>query len=298
MCGIAALYLKDPSLERDLGRHLAGMMEALSDRGPDSAGVAIFGADEPGFYKITVSAPTEDELFSLEDVLGHLTAGIRIQMRSNHAIIRLPVANVKKATELIETRCPIVTIVSMGRRMELFKDVGRPETVTQRYGLAEMAGTHGIGHTRMATESAVTTAGSHPFSTGPDQCLVHNGSLSNHHALQRVLTHNGLTFRTDNDSEVAAGYLTWRMSQGERLDQALTHSLADLDGFYTFVVGTEDSIGVLRDPIACKPAIMAETDQYVAFGTEYRALVDLPGITNAEVWEPKPATPYFWNKAS
>jgi glutamate synthase domain-containing protein 1 len=159
-----------------------------------------------------------------------------------------------------------------------------------------MTGTHAIGHTRMATESAVTTSGAHPFSTGEDQCLVHNGSLSNHNNLRRSLRRDGMTFETENDSEVAAAYLTWRMGQGMDLGQALEKSLDDLDGFFTFVVGTKSGFGVLRDPIACKPAVLAETDDYVAFGSEYRALVDLPGIEGAKVWEPEPATVYFWQR--
>jgi glutamate synthase domain-containing protein 1 len=131
-----------------------------------------------------------------------------------------------------------------------------------------------------------------------DQCLVHNGSLSNHNAWRRTLQHDGMNFATDNDSEVAAAYLSWRLAQGLSLGDALKQALKDLDGFYTFVVGTERGFGVLRDPIACKPAVMAETDDYVAFGSEYRALVDLPGIERAKVWEPEPATPYFWERAA
>ncbi|HCV61939.1 MAG TPA: glutamine amidotransferase, partial [Alphaproteobacteria bacterium] len=163
-----------------------------------------------------------------------------------------------------------------------------------RFSLSAMTGTHGIGHTRMATESAVTTMGAHPYSTGADQCLVHNGSLSNHNSLRRKLVRAGVNIETDNDSEVAAAYLTNKMELGASLGDALENALDDLDGFYTFVVGTRDGFAVLRDPIACKPAVMAETDQYVAFGSEYRALVDLPGIDTARVWEPEPATVYFW----
>ena len=157
-----------------------------------------------------------------------------------------------------------------------------------------MSGRHGIGHTRMATESAVTTMGAHPFNTGLDQCLVHNGSLSNHNSLRRRLRREGVHIETENDTEVGAAYLTWKMQNGATLGEALESSLEDLDGFFTFVVGTEDGFGVVRDPIACKPAVMAETDQYVAFGSEYRALVNLPKIETAHVWEPEPATVYFW----
>jgi glutamate synthase domain-containing protein 1 len=183
-----------------------------------------------------------------------------------------------------------------GEAIEIYKEVGLPTVVADRFRLAEMAGTHGIGHTRMATESAVTTLGAHPFSTGPDECLVHNGSLSNHNNLRRELARDGMRFETENDTEVAAAYLTWRMNQGLNLGEALEKGLEDLDGFYTFVVGTKDGFGVVRDPIACKPAVLAETDQYVAFGSEYRALTDLPGIEQAKVWEPEPATVYFWER--
>ncbi|MEO0703740.1 MAG: hypothetical protein AAFY80_16510, partial [Pseudomonadota bacterium] len=125
--------------------------------------------------------------------------------------------------------------------------------------------------------------------------LVHNGSLSNHNNLRRELRHKGVGFETDNDSEVAAAYLTARMAEGDDLGAALEAGLSDLDGFYTFVVGTRDGFGVLRDPVACKPAVMAETDAYVAFGSEYRALAPLPGVDAARVWEPEPATVYFWS---
>ena len=182
-----------------------------------------------------------------------------------------------------------------GESVEIFKEVGLPKDVVQRFGVRAMGGTHGIGHTRMATESAVTTLGAHPFSTGADQCLVHNGSLSNHNNLRRELIREGMSFETQNDSEVAAAYLTAEMAKGKDLGQALTGALDDLDGFFTFVVGTKTGFGVVRDPIACKPAVMAETDQYVAFGSEYRALVNLPGIETARVWEPEPATVYFWD---
>ena len=181
-----------------------------------------------------------------------------------------------------------------GASVEIYKETGLPSAVIERFSIDKMIGSHGIGHTRMATESAVTTLGAHPFSTAPDQCLVHNGSLSNHNNLRRNLTRDGIKIETENDSEIAAAYLTNKMSSGATLGKALEDSLNDLDGFFTFVVGTKQGFGVLRDPIACKPAVMAETDQYVAFGSEYRALVDLPKIATAKVWEPEPATVYFW----
>jgi methylamine---glutamate N-methyltransferase subunit A len=192
---------------------------------------------------------------------------------------------------------PDLTIMSMGSTIEIYKETGLPCAVMQRFNLSAAQGSHAIGHTRMATESAVTTAGSHPFSTGLDLCLVHNGSLSNHNRLRRNLQRDGITFATDNDSEVAAGYLTWRLRQGEDLTTALTGALRDLDGFYTFAIGTRDGFAVLRDPIACKPAIIAETEDYVAMASEYRSLAHLPQINEARLWEPEPARVYTWSKA-
>ena len=148
----------------------------------------------------------------------------------------------------------------------------------------------------MATESAVTMEGSHPFSTGNDLCLVHNGSLSNHSRLRLRLQRQGLVFETENDSEVAAGYLTWRLRQGDTLQAALDHALQDLDGFFTFAIGTRQGFAVIRDPIACKPAVLAETEDYVAMASEYQALAGLPGIDSARVWEPEPATLYIWER--
>jgi methylamine---glutamate N-methyltransferase subunit A len=180
--------------------------------------------------------------------------------------------------------------------MEIFKEIGLPRDVAARFNLRAMGGSHGIGHTRMATESAVTTLGAHPFSTGADQCLVHNGSLSNHNAMRRILTQKGFAPKTQNDTEVAACYISSRLAEGANLGQALEGTLSDLDGFFTFVVGTKNGFGVVRDPVACKPAVMAETEDYVAFGSEYRALATLPGIETARIWEPEPATVYFWER--
>ncbi len=297
MCGIAGLFLKDRTLEPELGALLSGMITPLCDRGPDSAGFAVYGAEAPGRIKLTLRAPAGFDFAALIARLGTAAgAPLNFHGHDTHAVVQVPVA-AEGAVRAALAASPEVKIVGAGRRMEIFKEVGRPDQVAARFGLGKMAGTHAVGHTRMATESAVTTDGAHPFTTGADQCLVHNGSLSNHNAVRRELARHGLVTETENDSEVAAGYITWRMQEGLSLEQALEASLNALDGFYTFVVGTESGFGVLRDPIACKPAVMAETDRFVAFGTEYRALVDLPGIDGARVWEPVPARVYFWERA-
>jgi glutamate synthase domain-containing protein 1 len=188
--------------------------------------------------------------------------------------------------------------MSAGQSIEIFKEAGLPTEFVRRFALDELAGSHALGHTRMATESRVSTEGSHPFSTGLDLCLVHNGSLSNHNRLRRSLQREGIVFATENDSEVAAGYLTWRMREGATLEQALEACLDDLDGFYTFAVGTADGFAVLRDPIACKPAVMAETDEWVAMASEYRAIAVLPGAQDAVIWEPEPGRVYSWGTTS
>jgi methylamine---glutamate N-methyltransferase subunit A len=297
MCGIVGLFIKDAVLEAQLGRLLSGMLATMCDRGPDSAGFAVYSPGESGSCKITVQSPDASLFVGLDVALGDALGGkIRMTVKDTHAVLRLKSSLADKARELLREKYPRLRVMGVGERIEIYKEVGYPTSVAERFGLSGMSGSHGIGHTRMATESAVTTMGAHPFSTGSDQCLVHNGSLSNHNNLRRELRREGRTFETENDTEVAAAYLTARMDGGLNLGDALQKSLDDLDGFYTFVVGTRDGFGVLRDPIACKPAVLAETDQYVAFGSEYRALVGLPNIEGAKVWEPEPATVYFWGR--
>lgn len=296
MCGIVGLFLKDKSLEPELGALLSRMLVTLSDRGPDSAGIAIYTAPDGDRAKITVQSPAaECDFARLEDELAtRLGADVSLTRKSTHAVVTVPADSVEEARAAIAELAPRARVMSSGGTVEIYKEVGLPKEVVKQFGIEAMAGTHGIGHTRMATESAVTTLGAHPFSTGPDQCLVHNGSLSNHNNLRRELKRQGISFETENDTEVAAAYVSSRIGQGATLGEALESGLDDLDGFYTFVVGTQSGFGVVRDPIACKPAVLAETDQYVAFGSEYRALSVLPGIESAKVWEPEPATVYFW----
>ena len=302
MCGIVGLFLKDDSLQPHLGELLSEMLVTMSDRGPDSAGIAIYGGDSEvsrSVAKITLQSHSADTDFAglSDEVAAAIEADggtVSLAVKDTHAVLLVPVAKAAGVRAVLAGIRPAVRIMSVGEAIEIYKEVGLPRSVAERFSVSRMSGTHGIGHTRMATESAVTTMGAHPFSTGADQCLVHNGSLSNHNSLRRTLIRDGVHFETNNDTEVAAAYLTHKMQQGASLGEALESGLDDLDGFYTFVVGTRDGFGVVRDPIACKPAVMAETDQYVAFGSEYRALVNLPGIDAARVWEPEPATVYFW----
>ena len=298
MCGIVGLYLKNSQLQPELGALFTPMLVAMTDRGPDSAGFAIYGDEVPdGWIKFTLQqADAAYDWTGLVEALEQaVDQPVHWFANSNAAVLKTP-AGEESVREWLWAERPEVRIMSVGRSIEILKSVGLPEQIAGQYGLRGMQGSHVIGHTRMATESAVTLEGSHPFSTGMDLCLVHNGSLSNHNRLRQRLIREGIRFETENDTEVAAGYLTWRMRQGLSLKQALEAGLDDLDGFYTFTIGTRDGFAVVRDPIACKPAVMAETDDYVAMASEYRALAGLPGIEQARVWEPKPAIVYAWER--
>ena len=296
MCGIVGLFAKKENISSSLGLHLSKMLESMSDRGPDSAGLAIYGKPIAKKAKIMVQSQSPlSDFKALKKFLSSKRAiSYSLTTQSTHAVIKLDIKNKDLVIDLINKTFPELRILSIGKKMEIYKEVGRPVDVVKRFNVEKMKGSHGIGHTRMATESAVTTLGAHPFSTGEDQCLVHNGSLSNHNLLRRELMRKNMTFETENDSEVAASFITSRMTDGQTLKEALESALVELDGFFTFVVGTENGFGVLRDPIACKPAVLAETSEYVAFGSEYRALTSLPNIEKAKVWEPEPATVYFW----
>jgi methylamine---glutamate N-methyltransferase subunit A len=299
MCGIVGLFSKSSAVEERLGEHLAAMLVQLGDRGPDSAGVAVYRDPAPaGACKVSLYSPDPAVDWAAVAVAlnGAFGGEPEPQVRATHAVFVVD-ADAATAQGWLRERFPALRIMSAGETIEIYKEAGLPRAVVASFGLEDMQGSHALGHTRMATESRVTTEHSHPFSTGLDLCLVHNGSLSNHNALRRDLKREGIVFQTDNDTEVAAGYLTWRLREGATLEAALEGCLGDLDGFYTFAVGTADGFAVLRDPIACKPAVMAETDEWVAMASEYRAIAVLPGAADAEQWEPAPGKVYSWERA-
>ncbi len=298
MCGIVGLFIKNPALEPRLGECLAAMLVEMGERGPDSAGVAIYRAPVAGgSTKVTVLH--EDRGYPWDGLLAELRAEFgpecALERRVTHAVLIVPAAG-ERIQGWLHRAHPELYITSSGSAIEIFKDRGSPAGIVERFGIRAMRGSHALGHTRMATESAVTTRHSHPFSTGHDLCLVHNGSLSNHNRLRARLAKRGVDFQTDNDSEVAAGYLMWRMREGDSLAAALRAAVADLDGFYTFAVASRDGFAVLRDPIGCKPAVMAETDEWAAMASEFRAIATLPGVDQARVWEPEPERVYSWQR--
>ena len=299
MCGIVGLFAKSQAIEEQLGEHLAAMLVQMSSRGPDSAGVAVYRNPAPdGSSKLTLySAEPRERWEAVRDGLcDAFGTCAEAAVRASHAVFVVD-ADAADAQRWIRENRPDLRVMSAGRVIEIYKETGLPDEFARAFMLEDIRGTHALGHTRMATESRVTTEGSHPFSTGFDLCLVHNGSLSNHNRLRQSLRRAGIDFQTENDTEVAAGYLAWRLREGASLEQALEGCLEDLDGFYTFAVGTADGFAVLRDPIACKPAVLAETDDWVAMSSEWRAIAVLPGAAGARAWEPDPGVVYAWEKA-
>ena len=299
MCGIVGLFCKTETHRHELGRLTAVMLREMRDRGPDSAGFAVYDPGTEGRARVTVLAEGLEVDWgqvatALEGVVG---AEVSVRAVHDHAVFSTG-GDGRTVRQWIIDNVAGASVLSYGTQIELYKSVGDPDLVAERYDLAGRTGTHALAHTRMATESAVTTNGSHPFVTGADTCLVHNGSLSNHNRLRRFLEARGESFQTENDSEVAAGYLSWRMRSGDSISAALEGALGDLDGFYTFAIGVADGFAILRDPIACKPAVVAETDDWVAMSSEYRAIARLPGALDAEVWEPEPARIYAWSLAA
>jgi methylamine---glutamate N-methyltransferase subunit A len=301
MCGIAALQLRNPSLHPQMGSLLSSMLCQIVDRGPDSAGLAVYntpGLVSPGTS--TLSLLGKDHGMTTATI----TAGVAAMLPADAAATVKVVGDTTLVSAAVGTdllvkavneTLPAATVIGRGEHVAVMKSVGHPMEIAAEHGLEAMAGTQGLSHTRMATESAVTAGGSHPFSVADDLCLVHNGSFSNHATVRRDLKREGVVFDSDNDTEVGARYVASRLKQGDTLEEALVNLGKVLDGFYTLVVTTADSIAVVRDPIACKPAIIAETDDYVAMASEYRALAALPGIDNARIFEPEPGKVYTWS---
>ena len=294
MCGIVGIYLKTKKFEKNLGKMLSGMLNNMESRGPDSAGFAIYKNEGNKIYKFSLCI--NDLNFNIfKKELSKKIKKIRLKQISDHVILKTE-EKPKKVISVISSYFPKVSIVGYGKSIEIFKQVGNPKDVVKKFKLGEFSGTHGIGHTRMATESAITTDGSHPYSTGEDECLVHNGSLSNHNNLRRELTKKGNIFNSENDTEVAAGYVSNSLSNNKSLKDTLTSGLKDLDGFYTFITGTRKGFAVVRDEIACKPAVIAETKNYVAIASEFQAMAHLPDVNAAKIFEPEPGIVYSLGK--
>ena len=292
MCGIVGIYLKSKKYESSLGNMLSNMLINMGSRGPDSAGFAIYKEDEEENFKYSLCLNGYDFEKFKKEIVNKITIS-NIGKNSDHVIMKSK-SQPSDVIEILNKNFKEISIVGYGKSIEIFKQVGEPKDVVKKFNLVNFSGTHAIGHTRMATESAITTDGSHPYSTGEDECLVHNGSLSNHNNLRRKLKKNGINFNSENDTEVAAGYISNNLSNKETLKDTLKKCLKDLDGFYTFITGTRKGFAVLRDEIACKPAVIAETGDYVAIASEFQAMAHLPNVNNANIFEPEPGVVYSW----
>ena len=292
MCGIVGIYLKTKKYEKDLGKFLSGMLDGMATRGPDSAGFAIYTKQNKNKFKysICLNQLTDKEF---KKKISKFLKKITLKTFSDHVILETE-EKPKKVLEILDSKLKEVSLVGYGKSINIFKQTGNPKDVVRKFKLSSFSGTHAIGHTRMATESAITTQGSHPYSTSEDECLVHNGSLSNHNNIRRSLKKEGQKFNSENDTEVAAGYISSQISKGESLEKTLKNSLKDLDGFYTFIAGTKDGFALLRDEIACKPAVVAETKDYVAVASEFQCMAHLPNVNTAKIFEPKPGIVYHW----
>jgi methylamine---glutamate N-methyltransferase subunit A len=296
MCGIVGLLVRNPKMRDTIGELMLPMLIGMTERGPDSAGLAMFSApvaNDARKFSLYANEQNFNWKALLVDFEKSLNSKAKVEPKTNHAVLTTTLAPAEVKAWL-KTSYPQLHLLSVGQLMDIYKDVGTPAQVADRYDFKNFKGSHLVGHTRMATESAITPAHAHPFTAGQDWCLVHNGSLSNAHSLRRKLEKEGIEFETDNDTEAACRFLEWRMREGDDLETALNHGFDELDGFYTLLMGTKDQLALVRDPFACKPAVIAEHDDYVAIASEFRSLAHLPDIKNAHVFEPSPKEMYVW----
>ncbi len=301
MCGVIGLLIREPALEPELGRLLESMVVALGERGPDSAGLAVYsrptetGRDPgQGTVRVSLGSDTAVDWDSLSEWAAARYPGAVIDLQGSGARVDVTAAEADDLVAGLDGTWTGVHVFGTGQALSVIKDVGHPVDICRRHAVASWAGHLGIAHTRMATESAVTALHAHPFVPGPDLCIVHNGSFSNHATVRRRLRAEGVRFDSDNDSEVAARLLAQHIMAGDDLDAATRWVRKEMDGFFTLVVGTATGMSVVRDAFACKPAVVAVTGEYVAVASEYRALADLPGVDSARVFEPRPEEVYTW----
>ncbi len=277
MCGIAGYFDKRPGGQASVGGLILSMLTALERRGPDSAGVALYGAS-PGVVLRTKLGESGDLVKRATAVTNLVRTFAKVtNQQIQDRFLRLVVdslQDVRCLERAIESVHPDIELVSAGRCLELVKQVGTPADLETSFAVSQFKGTHGIGHTRLSTESRVDLSHSQPFwSHGTlDLSLVHNGHITNYHKLRRQYEQNGIRFYTDNDSEIIGIYLSRQMESGLGFEEALLSSLDDLDGSFSYVAATATSFGYARDCFCLKPLIVTENDAFVAIATEEIAL--------------------------
>jgi methylamine---glutamate N-methyltransferase subunit A len=298
MCGIVGLHLRTPQLYPRLGELLTGMLCEMGNRGSDSTGVAVYGDPDwsPPGRGVVSMVGVSDDAGAVASAVSHRLGGDVEVATVDTAYLLTADATSAVLLDAVKAAYPGALIAGFGADMAVLKGVGDPRTLTRAWGLSKAQGWQGVGHIRMATESAVTPAGCHPYTVGPEQCMVHNGSFANHATIRRRLRSAGIDFDSENDTEVGARFIAKQLADGRDIESALKELCATFDGFYTLLVSNRDSFAVVRDAIACKPAVIAETADWVAVGSEYRALAGLPGVEDAVIWEPEPEVIYAWNR--
>ncbi|MCS7046927.1 MAG: hypothetical protein NZO58_11270 [Gemmataceae bacterium] len=301
MCGIVGYWDKRGG-PQPLGAVLLAMLNALSCRGPDSAGVALFGPAGDGWrlhIKLPEDLPAKAASQEIRDVLRRL--GTILAHEILGAYLKLEIDTTAAVADLeqrLHDEVPGAEIVSLGRRLEIYKQVGSPAQLEQAYRIAARRGSHGIGHTRLSTESKVDLSHSQPFWAHglPDVATVHNGHITNYHKLRRRYEQRGYRFVTDNDSEIIGVYLRDRMARGLSLADALRSSLDDFDGSFSYLAASSDCLAYVKDRFGFKPLVVAETDDFVAIATEEIALRQALG-SGFTAQEPAPGTMGLWSLA-
>jgi methylamine---glutamate N-methyltransferase subunit A len=311
MCGIAGIIYRDGGGAHEVGRDMTRMLQAMKHRGPDSSGYALYRPASEGYVmhvKLAEANGNRDFEFTerlrrqrsdIESRMKSLGARIgKVDGRTEHAVTVTfeHDGDLKQLADYVED-VRGVEVLSLGRSLEIVKDLGDAETVAGDYGLDGFVGTHAIGHARMATESDVDIANAHPYWAYPfpDVAVVHNGQLTNYHQWRRRLERSGHRFQSDCDSEVIAVYLAERMANGDSLEDAMRRSLADLDGVFTYLCVTEDALGVAKDELGAKPLVLYEGDDIVALASEeiaIRKVVD----REIETYDPYEGAVMVWTR--
>jgi glutamate synthase domain-containing protein 1 len=289
MCGIAGLIYRDGGGERHVGRDMTAMLQAMKHRGPDSTGFALYRPESEGYVMhVKLAEANGHQDFDLAERLNRQRADIESRMKSSGATISSIDAttsqhamtvsfgfdgDLKQLADYVED-VRGTEVLSLGRSLEIIKDLGDANTVASDYKLDSFVGTHAIGHARMATESDVDIANAHPYWAYPfpDVAVVHNGQLTNYHQWRRRLERAGHRFQSECDSEIIAVYLAERMAQGDSLEDSMRRSLGELDGVFTYLCVTEDALGVAKDELGAKPLVLYESDDIVALASEEIAI--------------------------
>lgn len=303
MCGIAGVIYRHPEIHKNLGSDLLTLIQPLESRGPDSCGVGVYGRQvATNQLKFLLLAEGEVQWEAVQQRLCQLINVVRFESVGTGRCVTIHKDTSRDGwstladLKALAASFPQIHLISTGQLLEIYKEVGTAENLFQKYDLKNFSGSHGIGHTRMATESVVDTYHSHPFTSAPDLGIVHNGQISNYYKLRFALERQGVEFETDNDSEVIAHYIHHQLSQGKTLAAALHRLLKDIDGTYTFLVATSDQVGLVRDKYAAKPAVVYESPKMVAIASEYRCLLNLPSFDPAAtIYEPDAGEVKVWS---